>query len=186
MTPSSAASVSIVDTTARMRRTELRERPSCCFVISKVLIVPHVKATMSHRGGTHSLTFLALWAARSRTPIADGHAYLFRTATNLAINHNRRQRILSFVDDPDTALATLADETPSAEQVLLSRQELMIVYATLKEFPPAHRAVFILSRIDGRTFAEIGRMLDIQPRTAFGHMVRILARMKLRLDEARR
>lgn len=130
--------------------------------------------------------FLALWAARSRTSIADGHAYLFRTATNLAINHNRRQRILSFVDDPDTALATLADEAPSAEQVLLSRQELMIVYATLKEFPPAHRAVFILSRIDGRTFAEIGRMLDIQPRTAFGHMVRILARMKLRLDEARR
>jgi RNA polymerase sigma-70 factor (ECF subfamily) len=130
--------------------------------------------------------FLALWAARSRTPIANGHAYLFRTATNLAINYNRRRRILTFVDDPETALATLADEAPSAERILLSRQELMIVYATLKEFPPAHRAVFILSRIDGRTFDEIGRMLDIQPGTAFSHMVRMLARMKLRLDEARR
>jgi RNA polymerase sigma-70 factor (ECF subfamily) len=130
--------------------------------------------------------FLALWSARSRTPITNGHAYLFRTATNLAISYNRRQRILSFVDDPETALATLTDDTPSAEQVLLSRQELKIVYATLNEFPPAHRAVFILSRIDGRTFDDIGRMLEIQPRTAFDHMVRILARMKLRLDEARR
>jgi RNA polymerase sigma-70 factor (ECF subfamily) len=130
--------------------------------------------------------FLALCSARSRTSIDNGHALLFRTASNLAINYNRRQRILPFVDDPEPALATLADETPSAEQILLSRQELMIVYATLKEFPLAHRSVFILSRIDGRTFDEIGRMLDIQPRTAFGHMVRILARMKLRIDEARR
>lgn len=130
--------------------------------------------------------FLALWVARSETPIANGHAYLFRAATNLAINHNRRERILSFVDDPEAALAALADETPSAERVLLSRQELKIVYATLNEFPPTHRAIFILSRIDGRTYDEIGRMLDIPAKTAFSHMVRMLVRMKLRLEEARR
>jgi RNA polymerase sigma-70 factor (ECF subfamily) len=130
--------------------------------------------------------FLALWTAGSTQPIANGHAYLFRAATNLAINHNRRERILSFVDDAETALAIVADNAPSAERVLLSRQELMIVYATLNEFPATHRAIFVLSRIENRTYDEIGRILEIPAKTAFSHMVRMLVRMQLRLEDARR
>lgn len=130
--------------------------------------------------------FLALWSARSASPIINGHAYLFRTATNLAINHNRRERILSFVDDPDAVFASLADETATPERILLSRQELAIVHATLSEFPPAHRKIFILSRIEGQTYDEIGRALEIPAKTAFSHMVRMLVRMQLRLEDARR
>lgn len=130
--------------------------------------------------------FLALWSARATLSVTNGHAYLFRTATNLAINHNRRERILSFVDDPDAAFATLADETATPERVLLSRQELAVIYATLNEFPPAHRRIFILSRIEGRTYQEIGRALEIPAKTAFSHMVRILVRLQLRLEDARR
>lgn len=130
--------------------------------------------------------FLALWSARSTLSVTNGHAYLFRTATNLAINHNRRERILSFVDDSDAVFATLADETATPERVLLSRQELAVVYTTLNEFPPAHRKIFILSRIEGRTYEEIGRTLEIPAKTAFSHMVRMLVRMQLRLEDARR
>lgn len=125
--------------------------------------------------------FLALWTARPDKPVVDGRAYLFRTAANLAINHNRRERILHFVADPDAAFDVLADDAPSPERVVLSRQELGIIYRTLCEFSPTQRAVFMLSRLDGKTFVEIGRLLDIPPQTAFGHMSRMLARMQLRL-----
>lgn len=128
--------------------------------------------------------FIALWSARSVT-ISNRRAYLFRTATNLAINHNRRERILSFVDDSETALLQLADETASPERILLSRQELALIHSTLNEFPPNHRRIFILSRIDGCTYDEIGRILEIPAKTAFSQMVRMLVRMQMRLDEAR-
>jgi RNA polymerase sigma-70 factor (ECF subfamily) len=130
--------------------------------------------------------FLALMTARPANGVANGHAYLFRTAINLAINHNRRERILAFVEDSETVLATVEDEAPSPERILLSRQELALLQATLNEFPPTHRAIFVLSRIEGRTYEEIGRLLDISSKTVFSHMVRMLVRMQLRLKDARK
>lgn len=157
-----------------------RHRKELTLYLRRRVSSPEVAADLTQEA------FLALWTARTAKPIINGHAYLFRTATNLAINHNRRERILTFTDDPETALAALPDNQPSAEQILLSRQELAIVYATLKEFPSTHRAIFVLSRIEGRTYAEIGKALDIPTQTAFSHMVRMLVRMQLRLDEAHR
>jgi RNA polymerase sigma-70 factor (ECF subfamily) len=118
-------------------------------------------------------------------PIENTPAYLFRVARNLKINHDRRQRILSFASDSEAALLELADEAPSPERVLISRQELALVKAVLDELPPVQRQVFILSRIEGRTFADIGRTLGVAPQTAYGHMTRILVRLKLRLDATR-
>jgi len=126
--------------------------------------------------------FVRLLAAAPVAEIENASAYLFQCARNLAINHERRQRVLSFVDDPEAALGELADEAPSPERILLSRQELALVQAVLEELPPLQRQVFVLSRIEGCTFAEIGRRLGIPSKTAYGHMTRILVRMKLRLD----
>ncbi len=129
--------------------------------------------------------FVRLMTSSPSGPIENSSAYLFRVARNLAINHDRRQRILSFASDPEAALLDLADDAPSPERVLMSRQELALVKSVLDELPPLQRQVFILSRIEGRTFADIGQTLGLSPQTAFGHMTRILVRLKLRLDEAR-
>jgi len=139
---------------------------------------PEVAAELSQEA------FLKLLTARPEEPVINGHAYLFRTAVNLAITHNRRERILAFVDDPDGAFANLADETPSPEHVLLSRQELAIIHQTLSEFPPIPRAVFILSRVEGQTYDEIGRTLNISSKAAFRHMVRVLVQLQLRLKRS--
>lgn len=126
--------------------------------------------------------FVRLLSGAPVSEIENASAYLFRAARNAAINHERRQRILSFVDDPETALGELADEAPSPERIVLSRQELTIIQAVLDELPSVQREVFILSRIEGCTFAQIGARLGIPSKTAYGHMTRILVRMKLRLD----
>lgn len=129
--------------------------------------------------------FVRLMTSTPAAPIENTSAYLFRVARNLAINHDRRQRILSFASDSEAALLEVADEAPSPERVLISRQELALVKAVLDELPPVQRQVFILSRIEGRTFADIGRTLGVAPQTAYGHMTRILVRLKLRLDATR-
>lgn len=126
--------------------------------------------------------FARLIAGPPEATVDNPAAYLFRTARNLAINHDRRQRILSFADDPEAALQAVADDAPSPERVAISRQEIAILEAVFAELTPIQRQIFLLSRIEGRTLAEIGKTLDIPPNTAFGHMTRILVRLKLRLD----
>ncbi|KWT65816.1 hypothetical protein APY04_2663 [Hyphomicrobium sulfonivorans] len=126
--------------------------------------------------------FARMMAAPPTAQIDNASAYLFRIARNVAINHNRRQQIIPFVDDPEAVLLELADEQPSLERVVISRQELRLLKAFFAELTPIQQQIFLLSRIEGRTFAEIGKSLHIPQQTAYAHMTRILVRLKLRLD----
>lgn len=127
--------------------------------------------------------FVRLLTTAPADIVRDSQAYLFRAARNLAINYNERERLVTFDNDPEV-LAQIADEAPNAEQTLFSRQQLMVVERALMEFPRLQREVFILSTIEGRTYDAIGKALGISPNTAYSHMVRILVRMQLRLEEA--
>lgn len=111
----------------------------------------------------------------------DTRAYLFRTAANLAIDHGRRQRILPRADDPEAALSVVEDPRPTPETVLMSRQELRQLQAAVESLPPRARQVFLLARVEGLTYAEIGARLGISPKTAFSHLVNALALLRTRM-----
>ena len=127
--------------------------------------------------------FLKLMTAKPSAVINDRRGYLFRAASNLAINHNRRERLFQF-DDP-SCLESIADDTPSADRHLLSRQELALVAAVLAEIAPVQREIFLLSRLDGLTYTAIGLRLGMPMQTVYSHMVRILLRLQTRFDNLR-
>jgi RNA polymerase sigma-70 factor (ECF subfamily) len=128
--------------------------------------------------------FLKLIASNPNAAVHDRRGYLFRAASNLAINHNRREKFLAF-DDP-SCLDTIADEAPSAERHLLWRQELAIVVSVLAEVPPIQREIFLLSRLDGLTYTAIGERLAMPMQTVYSHMVRILLRLQTRFENFQR
>lgn len=61
---------------------------------------------------------------------------------------------------------------------MIGRQELERLQMLVDALPPRCRDVFLLSRIEGLTFVEIGQRLHISPKTAFGHMVTALEKLK--------
>jgi len=128
--------------------------------------------------------FLRLLTAEADANVKNAPAYLFRTAANLSVDWIRRQRFLPMATDPDTALAAVADETPSAERIVISRQEIAILEAALNELPATVRYVFF-ARLDGMTFAAIGKRLGISPNTVFSQMTRVMVLLKSSLDYAR-
>jgi len=128
--------------------------------------------------------FLRLLRAQGDASVKNAQAYLFRTAVNLSVDWARRQRHLPLAHDPDAALATVVDEAPCAERLVISRQEIAIIEAALNELPAAVRFVFF-ARLDGMTFAAIGKKLDISPNTAFSQMTRVMVLLKSSLDYAR-
>lgn len=128
--------------------------------------------------------FLRLLRAQADAKVKNAQAYLFRTATNLSVDWARRQRHLPIAADPEAALSTVVDETPSVERLVISRQEIAIIEAALNKLPAAVRYVFF-ARLDGMTFAAIGKKLKISPNTVFSQMTRVMVLLKRSLDHAR-
>ncbi len=117
--------------------------------------------------------------------IANPRAFLFQVSRNLSIDLERRQRVLPFVSNPDEVLGLVVDESPTPEQVLLSRQELAIVQAALDALPDGPREAFLARLVDGKTFDEIGRTLSISPQTASSYVLKVMMQLKHALDRAR-
>lgn len=146
---------------------------------------------LRRRGATPELAadltqeaFLRLLSAEAEARVKNAQAYLFRTAANLSVDWARRQRHLPMAHDPDAALAAVIDETPSAERLVISRQEIAVLEAALNELPASVRFIFF-ARLDGMTFAAIGRRLGISPNTVFSQMTRVMVLLKRSLDFAR-
>ncbi len=126
-------------------------------------------------------TFLRFWERPSLLrEVADLAGYFMITGRNLALDHERRRKIAPFVNGID-GLESISDPAPSAETTTISRQELRRVQAALEHMPPRAREVFILSRIDGLTYVEIGERLGISPKTVFGHMVVALEKLRMEM-----
>jgi len=105
--------------------------------------------------------------------LREPRAYLATVARRLLINHLRRQ---SLEQAWLRALAALpAPQAPSPEQQLLILQALQEVDAMLDGLPPKVRAVFILSQVEGLTYAAIAEQLGMGLRSVKRYMAQAMA-----------
>lgn len=116
---------------------------------------------------------------------ADLAAYFMITGRNLALDHERRRKIAPFCGrieglDPFVIPHHLRKQLPSA-----AGKPRLRVQAALEHMPARAQQVFILARIDGLTYVEIGERLGISPKTVFGHMVVALERLRAEVNYER-
>lgn len=83
-------------------------------------------------------------------------AWLFRVATNLALQHLRRRNSPFGV-----AVAFMDGLEPASSDPSLRFVEQDLVRQTLQHLPPNQRAALVLREVDGFTCAEIGEILNI-------------------------
>ncbi|WP_296257304.1 MULTISPECIES: RNA polymerase sigma factor [unclassified Pseudomonas] len=124
-------------------------------------------------------TFIRLSEQMGRTRIDNFRAYLFSAARNLFIDHTRRQehRKSEPLDIRDTG--NVGHDTPTLEQAAIANQQLATLDEVIQNMPAPCREVFLLVRIEGLTYAEIGERLGISPKTAYSRMVRALELLKM-------
>lgn len=101
---------------------------------------------------------------------------LYRIARNLLIDRSRRGRTrpaFDSLDDPDTPPAR---DNASASPVSLvqARDDLDKLKAAIDRLPARCRDVFILSRFEGLSYAEIAARLSISPKTVEKHMAKAI------------
>ncbi len=110
-------------------------------------------------------TWLRLASAVSRADIRHPKAFLLRIATNLA-STRRRRRELALRAEAGAAVRDCI-EADQTDRVMLAQIVLGL--------PESLRDVFLLSRIDGLTNAQIADRLGISPKTVEWRMTRALA-----------
>lgn len=124
--------------------------------------------------------FLRLWE-RGGKVTGDPSAYLFRSIRNAVIDHRRAERVRA------SALAALLPEQlaaapPPALGLLEARQQLERVDGAIRALPERSRDIFLLNRVHGRSYAEIGRALGLSPTAVEKHMARALAACRAAMD----
>jgi RNA polymerase sigma-70 factor (ECF subfamily) len=106
-------------------------------------------------------------------PLREPRAYLATVARRLLINQLRRQ---SLEQAYLAALAALPEpQAPSPEQQLVILQALQELDALLDGLPPKVRAVFVLSQVDGLTYAAIAEELGMGLRSVTRYMAQAMA-----------
>jgi RNA polymerase sigma-70 factor (ECF subfamily) len=108
-------------------------------------------------------------------------AYLFKTASNIAIDRVRRTQTGQRVHQSFSS--SLGDAAfPAPEHELASRQELELIARYLEELPPKCRQAFYLHRIHDMSLDDIARELGVTKRMVHHYLLRAIVHCRSRLD----
>lgn len=127
--------------------------------------------------------FLRVYRARDRyAPEARLSTWLYRIATNLALNELRRPRHRSphFSADAEGSPELVA-ERPAIDEVVDARRLGYSVDAELENLPERQRAALVLSAVDGLSYAEVASALEVSEKAvkALVHRARVTLAKRL-------
>ena len=112
--------------------------------------------------------FLRVYRSRETyEPSAKFTTWLYRIATNLAVNHARdtrheRPEVQVSLDEPDEETGTtieLPDGTPTAEQVIVRRERMLAIRKKVEALPEQQRLAVIMHKYQQMDYKQIAEVL---------------------------
>lgn len=131
-------------------------------------------------------TLLRAWRSIDTFDGRHPRAWLLTVLRHAEINRHRRRRP-ELLDDPDTTFEREPGDDPahaSAEDVVVGRTFDATVDAALAALPESFRQVVLLVDVDGLSYAEAARLLDIPEGTVMSRLHRARRRIRDRLAAA--
>lgn len=106
-------------------------------------------------------TYLRLLRLGNQHVVEQPRALLHKIATNLAIDHLRKEKHgVQGIDCLDTAMAVPC-HAPSPERELLGKQRFRLFLRAIDHLPSRTREAFLLCRVYGYSYQEIARRMNI-------------------------
>lgn len=126
--------------------------------------------------------FVYIWEKRDQIDLDRNiKSYLFQTTYHRSINYLKQNKNVPLTDDQYKLSHTIKDEELfEQEAILYSKKEK--IYNSLRHLPPKCKEVFVLSRQNGLTYAEIAKSMGISPKTVENHMVKALSIIRTNIN----
>jgi RNA polymerase sigma factor (sigma-70 family) len=96
--------------------------------------------------------------------VAVDDAYLLRMATNIAIDHNRREQRYLSGEEVGELLLQVKDEYADPERIVAARLRIEALKVVLDGLTPRRRAILLAARVEGELNREIAERLGISLR----------------------
>jgi RNA polymerase sigma factor (sigma-70 family) len=117
-------------------------------------------------------TYLRMLRARWRVRVVTAKAFLFTTASHVAIDRFRRRRVLNQVPIDSAEECLVGAEFPGAAEIIEQRQRHELLAEALAGLPPRCREVMLLRYRDGLPCKEIARRLGVSTETVKSHLTK--------------
>jgi len=115
--------------------------------------------------------FIRLQRYRQTTSVSNPDAFVLRTATNIAIDHQRRGRWIK--PEPwETACELMPAEGRLPDEALEARERLKRVNEALGRMPPRTREILLMHRLEGMKYREIAATLGISQGAVEKHIAK--------------
>lgn len=108
-------------------------------------------------------------------------AYLFRVASNLAIDRLRRRATETRLQEAEL-FPGLSERPPEPETLAIQSERVELIRGFLGELPTPVRDAFLLFRTEDMDQESIARRLGVSDRMVRNHITRALIYCRLRLD----
>lgn len=123
---------------------------------------------------TYQAMYFKLASVPREPPIEDTRGYLFRIASNLAVDHIRESRRRREQVEAALALLDEAPSGPDTARVVAAQEQIAGIARALQQLPARTREIFVLNRYDGLSHSRIAERLGICTTTVENHMRRAL------------
>lgn len=136
--------------------------------------------------------FLRVYRSRaSYQPSAKFTTWLYRIATNLAVNHARdtrqeRPENLVSLDEPDEETGTtmdVADHSLTAEEKILRRERLMAIRRKISNLPERQRMAVIMHKYQQLDYKQIAEVLKLSESATKSLLFRAYETLREQLKE---
>jgi RNA polymerase sigma-70 factor (ECF subfamily) len=137
----------------------------------------HLRRLVGTRDEALDLTqdaFVRAWQALPQwVPEARFRTWLFRIASNAALDALRRRRVVGF-EPIDETVQTASDE-PDPEKRLELKQRVAALEASLATLSAEHREILLLREVENMSYEEIGAVLALSGGTVKSRLARARA-----------
>jgi len=121
--------------------------------------------------------FLRIWEKRHLIdPDKSIGSYLFRIARNLVIDFYRKAAVDKELQS--NLIAAASELYSHVEDVIYFKESNEIIQKAIESLPPQRRQIFILCKLEGKTYQEVSEILGISASTVNDHIVKATKKVK--------
>jgi RNA polymerase sigma-70 factor (ECF subfamily) len=129
--------------------------------------------------------FARIVARDSSEPVENLGGYVLKTASSVLVDWARRRRSHAVGLHVAFDSETHGEGEIHPERILEGKERLNAATMVLLRLPERTRTVFILRRLEGRTYRDIAGQLGISVSAVEKHMVRAIHQLSLEMDNFR-